>query len=64
MDFEAVVVGLIVVRYSCVCPVLKAMFSHVSKIHMVRHRDEKKLLLYSATVAELASGGCPYLICV
>jgi len=35
MAFEAAVVGLIVVRYSCVCPVVKVIDSHVSKIHMV-----------------------------
>ena len=46
---------LIFVLCSCVCPVLKVVFSHVSKIHRVRHGDEKKLLFYSATVVELAS---------
>jgi len=35
MDFEVVVVDVIVVRYSCVCPVVKVIDSHVSKIHMV-----------------------------
>ena len=34
----------------------------IQKICMVRHWDEKKPCSYRATVAELASDGCPYLI--
>jgi hypothetical protein len=61
MGCVVVVVDFIVVRYSCVCPVLKVMCSHDSKIHMVRHWDKKKPCSYRATVAELASDGCLYL---
>jgi hypothetical protein len=53
-----VVVALVFVGWSFVYPVVKVMFSHVSKRHIVMHECERKCFSYSATVAELASDGC------
>ena len=47
-----VVVALVFVGWSFVYPVIKVIDSHVSKIHMVRHRCERKSYLYGTTVSQ------------
>ena len=47
---------------SGVCPVLKVVFSHVSKVRMVRHRCERNSYFYSATVGQKLSNRLSILI--
>ena len=41
--------------YSFIYPVVKVVFSHVSKIHMASHEWERNSYFYSATVGQKLS---------